>query len=49
MKGYSEFIQFIIEKTKLNKPLLIEKDILLHSLLYKLSRNEEFRKEYNTT
>ncbi|HDD33525.1 MAG TPA: hypothetical protein ENG30_00075 [Thermofilaceae archaeon] len=46
MKGYSEFIQFIIEKTKLNKPLLIEKDILLHSLLYKLSHNEQFRKGY---
>ncbi len=46
MRDYSEFIQFIIEKTRLNKPLLIEKDVLLHSLLYRLSRNEEFKKEY---
>ncbi|RLE87589.1 MAG: hypothetical protein DRN04_18010 [Thermoprotei archaeon] len=46
MKDYSEFIHFIIEKTKINKPLLIEKDILLHTLLYRLSRNKEFRNEY---
>jgi len=46
MRDYSEFIQFIIEKTRLNKPLLIEKDVLLHSLPYRLSRNKEFKKEY---
>ena len=41
MKGFSEFIQFIIEKTGLNKPLLVEKDVLLHLLLYKLPQDEE--------
>jgi len=46
MRDYSEFIRFIIEKTGLNKPLLIEKDILLHSLLYRLSHDEEFKKGY---
>lgn len=46
MRDCSEFIQFIIEKTRLNKPLLVEKDILLHSLLHRLSRSEEFRKKY---
>ena len=46
MKGFSEFIQFIIEKTGLNKPLLVEKDVLLHLLLYKLSQDEKFGSEY---
>jgi len=46
MRDYSEFIQFIIGKTGLNKPLLVEKDVLLHSLLYRLTRDEEFSKGY---
>ena len=46
MRDYSEFTQFIIEKTKLNKPLLVERDILLHSLLYRLVRDDLFRKKY---
>jgi len=28
MRDYSEFIQFIIEKTGLDKPLLVERDII---------------------
>ena len=46
MRDYSEFVQFIIKKTGLNKPLLIERDILLHSLLYRLTRDTRFRENY---
>ena len=45
MRDYSEFVQFVIEKTGLNKSLLIERDVLLHSLLYRLSRDEEFKRD----
>jgi len=30
MREYSEFVEFIVRKTGLEKPLLIEKDVLLH-------------------
>ena len=43
---YSEFVQFIVEKTGLNKSQLIEKDVLLHSLLHRLTEDNEFREGY---
>jgi len=46
MRDYSEFIHFIIEKTGLDKPLLVERDILLHSPLYRLVRDDVFRENY---
>ena len=46
MRGYSEFIQFVMEKTGVKKPLLIEKDVLLHMLLYRLIQDSEFQKGY---
>ena len=46
MRDYSEFIQFVVEKTGFSRPLLVEKDILLHFLLYRLSRDKEFKKGY---
>lgn len=46
MRDYSEFVQFIVEKTGLNKPQLIEKDVLLHSLLHRLTEDNEFREGY---
>jgi len=32
MRDYSEFVQFVVEKSGLRKPLLVEKDVLLHTL-----------------
>ena len=46
MRGYSEFIQFVMEKTGVKKPLLIEKDVLLHMLLYRLMQDSEFQEGY---
>ena len=46
MKEYSEFVRFVIEKTGIKKPLLIEKDILLHALLHRLIKNREFGENY---
>jgi len=46
MRDYSEFVQFIIEKTGLRKPLLVEKDVLLHTLLHRLTRDAEFGEGY---
>ena len=46
MRDYSEFIQFIVERTGLRKPLLVEKDVLLHTLLHRLTRDAEFGEGY---
>jgi len=46
MRDYSEFIQFIVEKTGLKKRLLIEKDVLLHALLHRLTQHTIFREKY---
>ncbi|PLJ77438.1 MAG: hypothetical protein B7L53_06885, partial [Thermofilum sp. NZ13] len=46
MRDYSEFVQFAVEKSGLRKPLLVEKDVLLHTLLYRLASDAEFREKY---
>ncbi|WP_056934755.1 nucleotidyl transferase AbiEii/AbiGii toxin family protein [Thermococcus barophilus] len=46
MKDYSEFIQLIIEKSRIKKPELVEKDIILHTILKKLYSNEYFAQNY---
>ncbi|MBP1911681.1 nucleotidyl transferase AbiEii/AbiGii toxin family protein [Thermococcus stetteri] len=46
MKDYSEFIQLIIEKSGIKKPELIEKDIVLHTILKRLYSDEYFAENY---
>lgn len=46
MKDYSEFIQLIIEKSGIKKPGLIEKDIILHTILKGLYSDEHFAESY---
>ena len=46
MKDYSEFVQFVAEKSGVNKLGLIERDVILHSFLYTLCKNERFKEKY---
>lgn len=46
MKDYSEFIQLIIEKSGIKKPELIEKDVVLHTILKGIYSNEHFAENY---
>ncbi len=46
MRGLSEFSQFVAGKTGLKKPLLIERDVLPHLLLHRLTENADFRENY---
>lgn len=46
MKDYSEFIQLIIEKSGIKKPELIERDIILHTILKRLYSDEYFAENY---
>ncbi|WP_297518299.1 nucleotidyl transferase AbiEii/AbiGii toxin family protein [Thermococcus sp.] len=46
MKDYSEFIRLIIEKSRIKKPELIEKDVVLHTILKGIYSNEHFAENY---
>ncbi|NJE26450.1 hypothetical protein E3E22_07440 [Thermococcus sp. MV5] len=46
MKDYSEFIQLITEKSGIKKPELVEKDIVLQTILKNLYLNEYFSQNY---
>lgn len=46
MEDYSEFVQLIIEKSGIKKPGLIEKDIILHTILKRLYSDGYFAQNY---
>lgn len=46
MPDLPEFVGFIARKSGVNKPLLIEQDILIHRLLKTLSESNMFKGKY---
>jgi len=46
VKDYSEFIQLILEKSGIKKPELVEKDVILHTILKRLYSDEYFARNY---
>ena len=42
MRDYSEFIQLIVEKSKIKKPDLIERDVILHTILKRMYSSRYF-------
>lgn len=42
----SEFISFVSDKTGFKRKELVEKDILLHSILFELVKNKQFNRDY---
>jgi len=46
MRDYSEFIQLIVEKSKIKKPDLIERDVILHTILKRMYSSRYFAQNY---
>ncbi|NJE62102.1 nucleotidyl transferase AbiEii/AbiGii toxin family protein [Thermococcus sp. 21S7] len=46
MRDYSEFIQLIAEKSKIGKPDLIERDVILHTILKRMYSSNYFAQNY---